>query len=69
MQINIDKKTGILLSIICVLICALLLVGAKEIFARDGNLTTNKLGGLHHSSSDVDLTGFDAIFFEMIVSL
>ncbi len=67
MQINIDKKTGILLSIIGVLIGALLLVGAKEIFDRDGNHRTNKMGGMHHSSSDGDMTGSDAMFLQMMI--
>lgn len=67
MQINIDKKTGILLSIIGVLIGALLLVGAKEIFDRDGNHRTNKMGGMHHSSSDGDMNGSDAMFLQMMI--
>ena len=67
MQINIDKKTGILLSIIGVLIGALLLVGAKEIFDRDGNHRTNKMGGMHHSSSGGDITGSDAMFLQMMI--
>jgi uncharacterized protein (DUF305 family) len=67
MQINIDKKTGILLSIIGVLIGALLLIGAKEIFDRDGNHRTNKMGGMHHSSSDGDMNGSDAMFLQMMI--
>ena len=67
MQINIDKKTGILLSIIGVLIGGLLLVGAKENFDRDGNHRTNKMGGMHHSSSDGDMTGSDAMFLQMMI--
>ena len=67
MQINIDKKTGILLSIIGVLIGALLLVGAKEIFDRDVNHKTNKMGGMHHSSSGGDITGSDAMFLQMMI--
>lgn len=67
MQINIDKKTGILLTIIGVLIGALFLVGAKEIFDREGNHRTNKMGGMHHSSSGGDITGSDAMFLQMMI--
>ena len=67
MQINIDKKTGILLSVIGVLIAALFLIGAKEIFDRDVNHKTNKMGGMHHSSSGGDITGSDAMFLQMMI--
>jgi len=67
MQINIDKKTGILLTIIGVLIGALFLIGAKEIFDREGNHRTNKMGGMHHSSSGGDITGSDAMFLQMMI--
>ena len=67
MQINIDKKTGILLTIIGVLIGALFLIGAKEIFDRDVNHRTNKMGGMHHSSSGGDITGSDAMFLQMMI--
>lgn len=67
MQINIDKKTGILLSIIGVLIAALFLLGANEFFGRDGNHRTNKMGGMHHSTSDGDMTGSDAMFLQMMI--
>jgi len=66
-QINIDKKTGILLSVIGVLIAALFLIGAKEIFDRDVNHKTNKMGGMHHSSSGGDITGSDAMFLQMMI--
>jgi uncharacterized protein (DUF305 family) len=67
MQMNINKKTGILLSVIGVLIAALFLLGAKEIFDRDGNHRTNKMGGMHHSSSDGGMTGSDAMFMQMMI--
>ena len=67
MQINIDKKTGILLTIIGVLIGALFLIGAKEIFDREGNHRTNKMGGMHHSSSGGYITGSDAMFLQMMI--
>jgi uncharacterized protein (DUF305 family) len=67
MQINIDKKTGILLSVIGVLIAALFFLGSKEIFDRDGDHRGNKMGGMHHSSSDGDMTGSDAMFLQMMI--
>ena len=67
MQINIDKKTGILLSVIGVLIAALFFLGSKEIFDRDGDHRENKMGGMHHSSSDGDMTGSDAMFLQMMI--
>ncbi len=67
MQINIDKKTGILLSVIGVLIAALFFLGSKEIFDRDGDHRGNKMGGMHHSSSGGDMTGSDAMFLQMMI--
>ena len=67
MQINIDKKTGILLTVIGVLIAALFFLGSKEIFDRDGDHRGNKMGGMHHSSSDGDMTGSDAMFLQMMI--
>lgn len=67
MQINIDKKTGILLFVIGVLIAALFFLGSKEIFDRNGDHRGNKMGGMHHSSSDGDMTGSDAMFLQMMI--
>lgn len=67
MQINIDKKTGILLSIIGVLAAAIFLIGFKQIVDQDGDHSGDKMGGMHHSSSDGDMTGSDAMFLQMMI--
>ena len=67
MQINIDKKTGILLSIIGVLAAAIFLIGFKQIVDQDGDHRGYKMGGMHHSSSDGDMTGSDAMFLQMMI--
>ena len=67
MQINIDKKTGILLSIIGVLAAAIFLIGFKQIVDQGGDHRGDKMGGMHHSSSDGDMTGSDAMFLQMMI--
>jgi uncharacterized protein (DUF305 family) len=67
MRINIDKKTGILLSVLGVLIAALFVLGAKEVFDRDGNHFRNNMGGMHHSSSNGEMNGSDAMFMQMMI--
>ena len=67
MQINIDKKTGIMLSIIGVLAAAIFLIGFKQIVDQDGDHRGDTMGGMHHSSSDGDMTGSDAMFLQMMI--
>lgn len=67
MQINIDKKTGILLSVIGVLAASILFLGFKVIPDRDGDHRGNKMDGMHHSSSSDDINGSDAMFLQMMI--
>ncbi|MGI9194982.1 MAG: DUF305 domain-containing protein [Candidatus Nanopelagicus sp.] len=67
MQINIDKKTAILLSVIGVLLVGLFLLGSKELFDREGNHGGNKMGGMHHLDSSDEMKSSDAMFLQMMI--
>lgn len=67
MQINIDKKTGILLSVIGVLAAAVFLLGFKQIIDHDGDKRGDKMGGMHHSFSSNAMNGSDAMFLQMMI--
>ena len=67
MQINIDKKTGILLSIIAALLISVLLIASGGMRDSDSdNDDTGMMGGHGHNSSS-QMLGSDAMFLQMMI--
>ena len=67
MQINIDKKTGILLSIIAALFISIVLVASGGM--RDSDSDNNHMGMMHghgHNSNS-QMVGNDAMFLQMMI--
>jgi uncharacterized protein (DUF305 family) len=66
-QINIDKKTGILLSIIAALLISVLLIASGGMRDSDSdNDDTGMMGGHGHNSSS-QMLGSDAMFLQMMI--
>ena len=67
MQINIDKKTGILLSIIAALFISIVLVASGGI--RDSDSDNNHMGMMngHGHNSNSQMVGNDAMFLQMMI--
>ena len=67
MQINIDKKTGILLSIIGALLIAVVLVASGGL--RDSDSDNDDMGmmGGHGHNSNSQMVGSDAMFLQMMI--
>jgi len=70
MQINIDKKTGILLSIIGALLIAIVLVASGGM--RDSDSDNEDMGmmgmmGGHGHNSNSQMVGGDAMFLQMMI--
>jgi uncharacterized protein (DUF305 family) len=66
-QINIDKKTGILLSIIAALFISIVLVASGGM--RDSDSDNNHMGMMHghgHNSNS-QMVGNDAMFLQMMI--
>ncbi len=70
MQINIDKKTGILLSIIGALLIAIVLVASGGMRDSDSDNDDmgmmGMMGGLGHNSNS-QMVGSDAMFLQMMI--
>jgi uncharacterized protein (DUF305 family) len=66
-QINIDKKTGILLSIIAALLISVVLVTSGGM--RDSDSDNDDMGmmGGHGHSSNSQMVGSDAMFLQMMI--
>ena len=62
MQINIDKKTGVFLGIIALLVAALVSVSANR---NDGDGFMGM--GMHNNSSTSNFTGADIMFLQMMI--
>ena len=67
MQINIDKKTGILLSIIGALLIAIVLAASGGM--RDSDSDNDDMGmmGGHGHNSNSQMVGSDAMFLQMMI--
>ena len=67
MQINIDKKTGILLSIIAALFISIVLVASSGM--RDSDSDNNHMGMMngHGHNSNSQMVGNDAMFLQMMI--
>ena len=67
MQINIDKKTGILLSIIAALLISVVLIASGGMRDSDSdNDDVGMMGGHGHNSSS-QMVGSDAMFLQMMI--
>jgi uncharacterized protein (DUF305 family) len=66
MQINIDKKTGILLSLVGLLSLALLVVGFNAAYDDDDLHGKGHMDGMHSSESG-NLSGADVMFLQMMI--
>ena len=67
MQINIDKKTGILLSIIAALLISVVLIASGGMRDSDSdNDDMGMMGGHGHNSSS-QMVGSDAMFLQMMI--
>jgi uncharacterized protein (DUF305 family) len=66
-QINIDKKTGILLSIIAALLISVVLIASGGM--RDSDSDNDDMGmmGGHGHSSNSQMVGSDAMFLQMMI--
>jgi len=66
-QINIDKKTGILLSIIAALFISIVLVASGGM--RDSDSDNNHMGMMngHGHNSNSQMVGNDAMFLQMMI--
>ena len=67
MQINIDKKTGILLSIIAALLISVVLIASGGM--RDSESDNDDMGmmGGHGHNSSSQMVGSDAMFLQMMI--
>ena len=67
MQINIDKKTGILLSVIAALLISIVLVASGGM--RDSDSDNDQMGMMngHGHNSNSQMVGSDAMFLQMMI--
>ena len=67
MQINIDKKTGILLSVIAALLISIVLITSGGM--RDSGSDNDNMGmmGGHGHNSNSQMVGSDAMFLQMMI--
>ena len=67
MQINIDKKTGILLSIIAALLILIMFIASGGM--RDSNFDNDQMGMMngHNHNSNSQMIGSDAMFLQMMI--
>jgi uncharacterized protein (DUF305 family) len=68
MQINIDKKTGVFLAIIALLLATIASLAINR-GDRDGNgMDENSMGGhMGHGSTSANYTGADIMFLQMMI--
>jgi len=66
-QINIDKKTGILLSIIAALLISIMLIASGGM--RDSDSDNDHMGMMngHGHNSNTQMVGSDAMFLQMMI--
>jgi uncharacterized protein (DUF305 family) len=67
MQINIDRKTGVLLGVIVLLAAAVVSLSVNR---SDNNVMSNSSGHMGHgssSSSNANYTGADVMFLQMMI--
>ena len=67
MQINIDKKTGILLSIIVALLISVVLVASVGMSESDSDNDDMGMMGGHGHNSNSQMVGSDAMFLQMMI--
>ena len=67
MQININKKTGILLSIIAALLISIVLVTSGGMKDSDSDNDDIGMMGGHGHSSNSQMVGSDAMFLQMMI--
>lgn len=67
MQINIDKKTGILLSIIVALLISVVLVASVGMSESDSDNDDMGMMGGHGHNSNSQMVGTDAMFLQMMI--
>ena len=67
MQINIDKKTGILLSIIAALLISVVLIASGGMKDSDSDNDDIGMMGGHGHSSNSQMVGSDAMFLQMMI--
>lgn len=71
MQINIDKKTGVFLGIIALLVAALVSVSVNrndgDGFMGMGHHNSNTGMGMHNNSRTSNFTGADIMFLQMMI--
>jgi uncharacterized protein (DUF305 family) len=66
-QINIDKKTGILLSIIVALLISIVLVASVGMSESDSDNDDMGMMGGHGHNSNSQMVGTDAMFLQMMI--
>jgi uncharacterized protein (DUF305 family) len=66
-QINIDKKTGILLSIIVALLISIVLVASVGMSKSDSDNDDMGMMGGHGHNSNSQMVGSDAMFLQMMI--
>ena len=68
MQFNIDKKTGVLLTVIAVLLAAIVGISINR-NSDDGFMGMHGDGfmGMHHGSAQATYTGADVMFLQMMI--
>jgi uncharacterized protein (DUF305 family) len=66
-QINIDKKTGILLSIIVALLISVVLVASVGMSESDSDNDDMGMMGGHGHNSNSQMVGSDAMFLQMMI--
>jgi len=66
-QINIDKKTGILLSIIAALLISVVLIASGGMKDSDSDNDDIGMMGGHGHSSNSQMVGSDAMFLQMMI--
>jgi uncharacterized protein (DUF305 family) len=66
-QINIDKKTGILLSVIAALLISIVLVASSGMKDSDSDNDHMGMIGGHGHNSNSQMVGSDAMFLQMMI--
>ena len=67
MQINIDKKTGILLSIIAALLILIMFIASGGMRESDSDNDDMGMMGGHGHNSNSQMVGSDAMFLQMMI--
>jgi uncharacterized protein (DUF305 family) len=68
MQINVDKKTGVLVAIIVALLAVILGISLNR-DSDEGSMGMHESGsmGMHHNSGTATYTGADVMFLQMMI--